>query len=319
MTGRRGLAAAAENQLNRYRTFRKRGETVTRRVFQVPVCACLVIAALAVAPATPAGRRQDPPEAKKGDRDKEADEQYRREAEALAAGIEVEVRVDDKWAKVKRIEKPLLLYGDATRANDRGSVWGWGDKGRPVALLELFQNPDTRERWTFVVCNTSGGRLRATRGGAAWWRENESATELKDVPGAPAPAADAAQRQRQLKQLAQKFTGHEFWDPNNSRYELRRLDRPLHTYSDEAGGVLDGGLFTLANGTNPEIVLFVEARAGGADGSKPAWRFAVGRLAHAELHLEYDGKEVFEAPRGNRAAGADKPYWLGFIDAKPEK
>src|SRR5205085_1769530 len=117
--------------------------------------------------------------------------------------------------------------------------------------------------------------LRARRGGEPWWRENDSAAELKDVPGAPAPAADAAGRQRQMKLLAQKFTGHQFWDPDNSRYELRRLERPLHTYRDEAGGLLEGGLFALANGTNPEIMLFVEARADPKDKSKAVWQYAV--------------------------------------------
>ena len=71
------------------------------------------------------------------------------------------------------------------------------------------------------------------------------------------PAADAKQRQLQLRSLAQKFIGHQFWDPNNSRYELRRLERPLCTYQDEDAGILDGALYTLANGTNPEILLFV--------------------------------------------------------------
>ena len=46
-----------------------------------------------------------------------------------------EVLVGEKWTKVKRIEKPLLYYGDATRENDRGSVWAWGEKGRPVDRL----------------------------------------------------------------------------------------------------------------------------------------------------------------------------------------
>ena len=76
----------------------------------------------------------------------DADEQYRLAAKELVRGIEVEVLVSDKWSKVKRIEKPLLFYGDATRENDRGSVWGWGDKGRPLALFELFQNANDREK-----------------------------------------------------------------------------------------------------------------------------------------------------------------------------
>ena len=135
-------------------------------------------------------------------------------------------------------------------------------------------------------------------------------------PVRPAPADHASQRQLQMKSLAQKFTGHQFWDPNNSRYELRRLERPLHTYRDESAGILDGALYTLANGTNPEILIFLEARVNASTLAK-TWQFAVGRLAHAELHMEYDGKEIFTAPRGDRLSGPTKPYWLGFIKSAP--
>jgi hypothetical protein len=83
--------------------------------------------------------------------------------------------------------------------------------------------------------------------------------------------------------------------------------------------VLDGALYTLANGTNPEILLFVEARADPTDESRATWRFAVGRLSHAELHLHYDGKEVFAAPRGDRASGPERPYWLGLIGGAARK
>ena len=269
----------------------------------------------------PANSQSQPPEDKKDKPEKEkesADEKYLRTSGKLVSGIELEIYKDETWSKVKRIEKPLLLYGDPTRDNDRGSVWGWSDKGRPVATLELWQHVSDRTRWYFCICNTSGGRLRANLDGQPWWRSNDSAVELKDVPGAPVPAAETAQRQLQMKLLAKKFTGHEFWDPNNSRYELRRLERPLYTYKDVEGGVLDGGLYTLANGTNPEIMLFLEARVDPNDDTKTAWQFVVGRSAHAELHLEYDGKEVYEAPRGYRVSGRTLPYWLSDIDAAPD-
>jgi hypothetical protein len=259
-----------------------------------------------------------PPDGKKDQPEKEtpatdAEKEIRREAEQVVGAIDLEAFGDDKWSKVKRIEKPLLLFGDSTRDHDRGSLWAWGEKGRPVALLELFQAHNDRTEWVFSITNTSGGKLRATRAGARWWRENDSDVELKDIPQAPAPAADSTQRQRQMKILAQKFTGHEFWNPNNSRYELRRIERPVLTYQDEAAGVLDGGLFILANGTNPEILLFLEATVDPKDKAKTAWQFLVGRSAHAELHLEYDGKEVFSAPRGYQVAGPNKPYWLNYI------
>jgi hypothetical protein len=302
---------------------------MTRQVFQPPIRISLGIVALLIAATALVGSPgESPSEAKKDKSAAEAatkaEEQARREAERVIRGIEMEMRIDDKWTKVERIDKPLLFYSEPTRNNDRGSVWGWGRKGRPVAVVELYQDTNVRTRWVFAICNTSGGKLRATQAGAPWWRGNDSASELKDIPGAAAPASEAPLRQRQFKLLGQQFTAHEFWDPDNSRYELRLLKRPLYTYRDEANGVLEGGLFTLANGTNPEILLFVEARADPKKRSKSVWQYTVGRLAHAELHLQYDGKEIFEAPRAdNKISAANQPYWCDYIylahDAVPRK
>jgi hypothetical protein len=284
-----------------------------RQAIPSPVNTCLMMVALLVlSAATSADPLQEPPEKGTG----ADEEQHRREAERVVSGIELEMLVGEKWSEVKRIEKPLLFYGDPTRGHTRGSVWAWGEAGRPVALLELFQNGSNRTKWVCGLCNTSAGKLRAKREGDSWWRENDSTIELKEIPGAPVPAADGQKRHLQLKMLAQNFTGHEFWDPNNSRYELRRLERPLHTYRDEAGGLLEGSIYTLANGTNPEIALFVEARAQ-PGGKAPLWQFTVGRMSHSELHLEYDGKEVFSGPRGRSLSGPDKPYWVISIDTPP--
>lgn len=293
---------------------------MTRQANQAPIKTYLAITALLIVATaligSPPGSTEDGKKDKNNqEAGEDANKEVRRVAEKVVRDIELEIRSDDKWTKVERIEEPLLFYGEPTRDNDRGSVWGWGRKGRPVALLELWQNPAARAIWHFAVCNTSGGKLRARHAGAPWWDENESAVELKDIPGAGAPAAEAALRQRQLKLLAQKFTGHEFWDPGNTRYELRLLKRPLCTYRDEANGVLEGGLFTLANGTNPEIMFFVEARVDPKNNAKSVWQFAAGRLAHAELHLEYNGKEVFEAPNGYKISASNQPYWLGRLPA----
>jgi hypothetical protein len=293
---------------------------VSHRTIRIPASAVYFAVALLFT-AAPAQPPKADDKGEKVEKATDADEQHRRDAEKVVAGIDLEMLVGDKWVKVKRVEKPLLYYGDPTRNNDRGSVWAWGEKGRPVAVVELYRGANNRTKWACAICNTSGGKVRANRSGAPWWRENTSASELKDIPSAPAAAAEGPARQRQLKQLAQKFTAHEFWDPENSRYELRRLDRPLHTYRDEDAGILDGAMYSLANGTNPEILLFVEARRDPTDATKATWRFTTGRLAHAELHLEYDGKEVFDAPRADRArlTGPDKPYWVTFIESTADR
>jgi len=116
--------------------FRKRGELVKRTVFQVLVQASLTIAALLVVSIGLAGAPQRPsPKTNKEKAEKgagpDAEAEFRRDAEKVVGEIALEALSDDKWIKVERIEKALLFYSDPTRNNDRGSVWGWGRKGRP--------------------------------------------------------------------------------------------------------------------------------------------------------------------------------------------
>ncbi len=90
------------------------------------------------------------------------------------------------------------------------------------------------------------------------------------------------------------------------------------TYQDEAEGLLDGGLIILANGTNPEIFLFLEAAASPKDKSKTVWQYRVGRSSNAELHLDYDGKEIFDGLFGGSLSGPHKPYFVTRVNANPD-
>src|SRR5438874_3606464 len=108
----------------------------------------LVLPALSAGPA--GGRAQAP----------DAPAEIRKAAEQLVDGLELESLQGETWVRAKRIDRPLLLYSDDTRADDRGSLWAWGDKGRPLATFEMFQKATSRTVWTVNVCNTSGGKLR---------------------------------------------------------------------------------------------------------------------------------------------------------------
>lgn len=280
----------------------------------VMVFACFVITAVSWGQET-----KSPTSDEKQDADASEESQASKAALARVTKaintIELETAVGDQWKGTPVRERPLLVWGDATRGNTRGTLWAWGTAGRPSAIAELYRVTEY-EGWAFVAFNTSTGRIRATRDRMPWWNENESTARFVDLAGAPAPAETSAARQRQIKQLASRFTGHEFWDPDNSRFELRMIERPLLTYSDPENGILDGALFTLANGTNPEILLMLEARANDR-GARFQW--AVGRLAHAEIHLEFDGKELYSAPRGWDLVGPTKSYFAsGLDDRKPE-
>ncbi len=117
----------------------------------------------------------------------DAEKQARRAAERFVDTIELEQLSDDMWTKVKRIEKPLLYFSDETRGHQRGSVWAWGEKGRPAAVLELWQGAAMQGKFFMSsLCNTSGRKVRASRGGNSWWLENQSDVLAKDIPQAPA-------------------------------------------------------------------------------------------------------------------------------------
>lgn len=132
---------------------------------------------------------------------------------------------------------------------------------------------------------------------------------LQDFPDNAAVNNRPVVRLRQMKDLARRFETHEFWDPENSRFELRCLATPVLRYSDNENGVFDGSVFIFAHGTNPEILLFLEAQGTTAETSK--WQFAAYRLGSAEMHLDLNRQPVWSRDRTPGVVGMpNNPYWL---------
>jgi hypothetical protein len=90
--------------------------------------------------------------------------------------------------------------------------------------------------------------------------------------------------------------------------------QPVHRYSDPKRELHDGAAFLLAHGTNPEIVLQIEAVGKSLDVAR--WQYSLARLGSAELHVELDGKEVWKQDRTPGVVGkATDPYWLFLTPA----
>src|SRR5687767_6207347 len=84
--------------------------------------------------------------------------------------------------EVPLIDRPLLTYGDSARANKNGTLWAFGKSGRPLAILELYQ--DTGTRWVHAVTLTGASTIVMKTPVAAAWTPAE-----KQI--APAPVAEA--------------------------------------------------------------------------------------------------------------------------------
>ncbi len=219
----------------------------------------------------------------------------------------------DEDVLVEAIKEPLLRFGDPARSNEDGTMWAWGQSGRPVAMMELYRSAGDTVRWTHVVTLTSN-RLVTADTDRGRWSPQEAPFSMQVAPGAPVPKDSPAGRLRQMKQIARKLKAHEFWKPNNSRYPLRLLTSPVHRYSNEKDGIVDGTVFVFAHGTNPEIVVFLEAQKAK---DALAWHYGFARLGSAELHVNFDGKEAWTQPRAPRVVGGPRdPYWIFFVNAE---
>jgi hypothetical protein len=229
---------------------------------------------------------------------------------------QMELRQGMGQTLVERVEKPLLTFGDKTRDNSNGTVWAWRNGGRPLAFLEVYRGADAKARWANAVTLTSPLLVTLKTPNETFWRPERAQVAPRPIADAPPPDRKANVRLRQMKELARRFTAHEFWDPNNSRFELRLLVQPVLRYNASEAKVEDGAAFLLAHGTNPEIVLLLESIP--RDDETLGWHFSAARLGSAELHLEFDGKEVWKQDRTPGVVGKPSdPYWLFMANPLP--
>ena len=240
------------------------------------------------------------------------DEERARLARCLKHMQQCDARLaKDAEGQVEMVDRPVLMFGDSARANQNGSVWVFGKKGRPLAFIELYKGTERTDRWVHAATLTGKDLIVMKTPLSGQWKPEKLQIEPAPIADAPAPEAKETQQLRQARELARRFTAHEFWDPDNSRSELRLLAQPVHRYSDEQQELRDGAAFMIAHGTNPEVILLIEAI--GKDLKTARWHYSLARLGSAEMHVELDGKEVWKCSRAPGVVGSPSdPYWLFF-------
>lgn len=256
--------------------------------------------------------------AQDGERSETSEAQKKSQAESLARARSIRMATGSDEAKVELVETPILRFGDAARKNDAGSVWVWGQTGRPRAVAEVYRSTSGGggSSWIYVMSLSSPELVRAETD-AGHWSPQTSSFELKEIEGARAPSDNPAVRLRQMKAIARQLSAHEFWDPDNTRYDLRLLVTPLYRYKDAENGITDGAIFAFAHGTNPEILVFVEA--GANESGAGTWSLGFVPLGSAELVVTREKETLWQQPRApGIIGGPTTPYWLFSVaDAAP--
>jgi hypothetical protein len=231
----------------------------------------------------------------------------------VADGVMVQTGPRAPQQRLERLAEPIYRFDDPARQFSDGTVWAWGRSGRPAALLTLAKHRATSGgyEWLSELTSLAPDRISATVPAIGSWQPSAAGVVMRKFPKAPQPSDDATTRVRQMKELVRQIKAYEFFAPDNvptlRRYELRVLPQPVHRYADANSGLTDGGLFMISYGLNPELVLLVEARRENA--SRSAWSYGVARISIAQVHVDFDGQEIWSHP-GGYSQGLQDIYWL---------
>lgn len=226
------------------------------------------------------------------DAEKEAVATFRAYAKKVAADYELRAG--------ERGQRPLTLVAERVfrwtnplgSQRARGEIFLWTDAGVPAAIVSIneFTDAEGRLHGEQEWCSLADGPVVAD--GPHHWSPAAGVLAPRPVPDAGTPADSAARRLRQMRNLADRIKGVKTTRAGVDR-ALRLLPQPLYRYESPDAGILDGALFALAEATDPEILLVLEARRQDA---AHVWHYAFARMNSVHLAATCDGKPCWEAP-----------------------
>jgi hypothetical protein len=189
--------------------------------------------------------------------------------------------------------EPILKWTNPVIGSIYGDVFIWTENGRPEAVASIykFYSPLTHRANEFH--SFALGKLTGVREGVDVWTPSRPGLELKAIPGASAPADTAAARIRQMRAIAQEFTGIQTSREGVTR-DMRLLAQPIYRYENTKGDLIDGGLFVFVLGTDPEAFLLIEARRNKSGAFE--WQFGATRMNSITLRINHKGREIWSAP-----------------------
>jgi len=212
-------------------------------------------------------------------------------AEFRQSAAEYEMGFTDGGAPFQFNMQPVFSWTNPARTQEEGVLFVWTHNGRPEALgccFNYFYND--KEHRKHELHSLATQPIKATIDGAPMWHPKQAGVTFKPIPDAPKPRDTANRNKLQVRRLSRRFSG-KLIDSDGEVAELRLLPAPLITYEPTGGECQFGAIFSLAYGTDPEIILLVESRQ--VDG-KPAWVYAFARYHYRQLQGFLDGKQVWE-------------------------
>jgi hypothetical protein len=269
---------------------------------------CLGFAVVLAAAAQPPTKKDEPEEPKKLN-------------EVIEKSVDWYDVLPDADAPTKLTPVPVLRWRNVVRGQEGEAMMVvWPHKGRPVAMASIYPWKD-RINHEFDSLSRQA-KLIAKDKDRLIWAPATPGVEFRDVPKAPRPAKTPAERLRQMKVIAEGFqatmTG---WAANDSDQEpLRLLPRPLYRYDlakakEPDPKLIDGVLFAFVLGTDPEVVLILEAIRPGDEAAKQdeaVWQYACVRSTSGGLEVRHGDEVVWTAKKHPVGKDPKSPHFVAW-------
>ncbi len=204
--------------------------------------------------------------------------------------------------------EPLLRFTNPVSGLQDGGFVVWKtEAGRPMVAAQVFLTSE--DLWLHEFQSLSPTPLKMVQTGKALWEPNRAGVEVKVVPDAPKPATNPVQRLTQMRDIAKRFTASDKFEGRPQSDELRLLTKPLVRFGANNTDILDGALFVHAHGTDPELMIVIEALKKSTD-SDHRWYYSLAPMTGYALNASLDGKPVWEVAWRQQPNDPKEPFFI---------
>lgn len=197
--------------------------------------------------------------------------------------------------------KPIFnwtnLVGEHTQY---GHLFVWMHQGRPAAIGTIFstRTSDSRKRMLVHEFHTLSltQLFPVTPADSAYQWKPQRGIAVTALASAPSVAATSNQRLTQMRGLARTFAASSR-SKSGKTWELKLLPTPLITYEPTGGEVLCGALSAMISsaGTDPEVLLLIEARHPAPNDKTWTWQGAALRFSDHDLKVTRNDKPLWSS------------------------
>lgn len=210
-----------------------------------------------------------------------------------------------KKRKAKLHNKPIFRWSNPERKAVAGNLFLWTIDGRPQASMGVWC--DRGDVAKFEMQSFGESQFKIDLPGESWIPP-VAGLKFARLTKADPPAGTKTRRTFQMRTIINKrFRAQLYTEWYSTRSEqLRGLPKPIYQYKELPKGVVDGAMYSFATGTDPEVLVILEARE---SDEGLVWFFAVAPSTANEVKAYLDDGLVFHRFSGTDENGSYLARW----------